>query len=144
MVRPEILYKYRPLDAVGRDHTLRTINHGELWFSSVAQFNDPFEARVLVSMDGDDEAWCREFRIARPSNDKIRAMLPELERGVRDDAEQLGMFCLSARPDDILMWSHYASSHRGLCAAFTASAISKSTRDVRRDHSALGGLARLT
>jgi hypothetical protein len=60
----------------------------------------------------------REFRAPRPSDDKIRAMIPELEDGVREDAERLGMFCLSANPNDVLMWSHYASNHRGLCLGF--------------------------
>ena len=118
MKRPEILYKYRSLDPSSRQYTLRAISHQEVWFSSLSQFNDPFEARVLVSMDGDDGAWRREFGYPRPSSDKCRTMIPELDQGVRDDAEQIGMFCLATKPDDILLWSHYADSHRGLCIGF--------------------------
>ena len=30
----------------------------------------------------------------------------------------LGIFCLSERSDDILMWSHYSNGHRGVCLQF--------------------------
>lgn len=32
--------------------------------------------------------------------------------------EKIGVLCLSAQKDDILMWSHYADSHRGICLEF--------------------------
>lgn len=118
MAPPHILYKYRSLNAGSRDYALRAIGDGEIWFSSLSHFNDPFEARVSVLMDGDDDAWRREFGSLRPSNDKIRELIPQLEQGIREDAGKLGMFCMSAKPNDILMWSHYADSHRGLCLGF--------------------------
>ncbi len=31
-----------------------------------------------------------------------------------------GVLCLSERPDDILLWSHYGNSHSGLCLEFDA------------------------
>jgi hypothetical protein len=118
MAPPALLYKYRSLDPGCRDRTLRAITHGEVWFSSLREFNDPFEARVSVSLEGDDDVWRREFGVPRPNDDKLRALVPELEGGVREDAEKFGMFCLSAIPDHPLMWSHYASSHKGACLGF--------------------------
>lgn len=32
--------------------------------------------------------------------------------------EQIGILCLSEEKNDILMWSHYADSHRGICLEF--------------------------
>ena len=29
-----------------------------------------------------------------------------------------GLFCMSQKNDDILMWSHYADSHKGICFGF--------------------------
>jgi hypothetical protein len=69
-------------------------------------------------MDGDDNAWRREFSVPPPTDDKIRELIVELEGGIREDADKLGMCCMSAKPNDILMWSHYAQSHRGLCLGF--------------------------
>src|SRR6185437_6477137 len=34
---------------------------------------------------------------------------------------KLGILCLSAKCNDLLMWSHYANGHRGLCLEFEAS-----------------------
>lgn len=34
--------------------------------------------------------------------------------------EETGVFCLSEIPDHILMWSHYADSHTGICIKFEA------------------------
>jgi hypothetical protein len=31
----------------------------------------------------------------------------------------VGIFSMSARPDDLLMWSHYGDGHRGVCLVFT-------------------------
>ena len=81
-------------------------------------FNDPFEARVSISMEGDDAAWQRQFGRLQPDQTRVRRLLPEFEEGVRQNAEKLGMCCLSAKCDDILMWSHYSSSHRGICLGF--------------------------
>ncbi|MCK4375269.1 MAG: DUF2971 domain-containing protein, partial [Candidatus Brocadiae bacterium] len=33
---------------------------------------------------------------------------------------QVGMVCLSEISNDLLMWSHYADGHRGVCVEFTA------------------------
>ena len=35
--------------------------------------------------------------------------------------DKAGILSLSERRDDILMWSHYANGHRGLCLGFAAS-----------------------
>ena len=48
-------------------------------------------------------------------NDEARA---ELSRFMQQGADELGIFCLCEAPDDILMWSHYGDSHRGLCLGF--------------------------
>lgn len=116
---PKILFKYRSLEPDGaRACTLRTISHREIWFGSLADFNDPFEARVSVSMDGNDKDWRREFDCHRPDAGRLAAVVAELEEGVRSDAERLGVFCLSEKCDDIVMWSHYSACHRGVCFGF--------------------------
>jgi hypothetical protein len=32
--------------------------------------------------------------------------------------EQVGVFCVSTKRDNLLMWAHYADSHRGICLEF--------------------------
>src|SRR5262249_53331053 len=39
--------------------------------------------------------------------------------------QSFGVLCLSECPDDILLWSHYADSHRGLCLEFDVAGYSE-------------------
>jgi hypothetical protein len=42
------------------------------------------------------------------------------------------IYCLTPHPDSILMWSHYADNHRGICLAFdTANTLFAMAREVR-------------
>ena len=38
-------------------------------------------------------------------------------------ADRLGIFSASARKDNVLMWSHYAESHKGFCVGFDTKAF---------------------
>ncbi len=40
------------------------------------------------------------------------------ESRLRKMEEVFGVFCLSAISDNLLMWSHYADSHKGICVGF--------------------------
>lgn len=39
--------------------------------------------------------------------------------GQRQTMSETGVCCLSTNPDNILMWTHYADAHRGICLRFT-------------------------
>jgi len=41
-----------------------------------------------------------------------------MQRDIQADIDKIGMLCLSERTDDILMWSHYAAGHQGICLGF--------------------------
>jgi hypothetical protein len=50
---------------------------------------------------------------------------PETWERIRQEAlwilrEKIGMYCMSEKPDNILMWSHYAKDHCGYCLKFDA------------------------
>lgn len=61
-----------------------------VWFSSPNDFNDPYDTAII------DNNFLRSINF---NNEKI--------------------FCLSARNDSFLMWSHYCDTHRGFCIEFT-------------------------
>lgn len=124
MAIPPVLYKYRSLEGVAREHTRRAIVEREVWFSSLTEFNDPFEERVSVQLEGSNETWQARLGVPKPDEAKLPAWCRELEHGVREDASQIGMFCLSEVCDDILMWSHYSDQHRGVCLGFLTAAPS--------------------
>jgi len=134
---PEQLYHYQRLGSPEMIQRLeRTVLHHQIYFSSPASVNDPFDCKVWPSFDGSLEQ--KRHYIARVAQLKhggdAEAAREEIEHALADpqffekayshflehEIPTLGVYCLSERPDDILMWSHYASSHSGICLAFAA------------------------
>ena len=42
----------------------------------------------------------------------------EMIQGMRERARQMGIITMTATREPILLWSHYANSHKGLCMEF--------------------------
>ena len=115
---PRYLYKYKRIDEDHLDYSSRIFTHNELYFSKVGDFNDPFDCRYRYELNG-SEADLAEYhdRVQREHHPSCN----EQER--RSETAQWlamkwGIYCLSAVPDDILMWAHYADGHRGFCLQF--------------------------
>jgi Protein of unknown function (DUF2971) len=96
---PTHLYKYRSLIGESRDRTRKAIVDTEVYFSCCKQFNDPFDCRLNVR--------------GYSSADDRRQMDTITERA--------GILCLSECKDSLLMWSHYADAHRGVCIEYSTS-----------------------
>ncbi len=130
----QILYKYRSLDGINKQRAERIFTHSELYFPTPLQFNDPFDCGINLSFEGTREEWCsyvdrifseqatglspakrlmlrRRLKRARPIDGLSEQYIAEM-------MVKLGIFSLSETPVDILMWSHYADSHRGICIGF--------------------------
>jgi hypothetical protein len=114
------------------------LKNKQLYFARAVKFNDPFDCsaqqdahdifreeaakwmasnkagRAINELSDDDIRMAAEFIDAqqdmRESRREIRAQMGELSN--------MGILCLSARCDSILMWSHYADYHRGFCIGF--------------------------
>lgn len=140
--RPAKFFKYRSMDAASVGWVEKTVLHHELYFAPAKTFNDPFDLRPVIALDATPEQH-RERYLA--TSRKFEPELSEDERQAQADqamaasmnpgeiektaaliqslhAEALtnscGVFCVSAKRDDILMWSHYADFHRGICLEF--------------------------
>jgi len=96
---PSRLYKYRSLMGESRDRTRRAIVDTEVYFSRCTQFNDPFDCRLNVRGETDDE----------------------LRRQMDAVTESIEIFCLSECNGNLLMWSHYGDAHRGVCLEYSTS-----------------------
>jgi len=132
----EFLYKYRAIDKYSES----MIRNREIYFANPEQFNDPFDCRFNVILGGNDREQRAYFRsiasrflpagTTRKERDAIisrhmrgvRKNPREVAAGLREhlysDVSKIGVYSLSEVPDDILMWSHYADSHRGFCVRF--------------------------
>lgn len=118
--------------------------HNQLFFPSPCTFNDPFDSKVLFTFDGSDTEDFREYldgyyRHYNPmkSDEDIKKMVAEtvktnffdddtwrqeqikiFKQILEEESSKLGVISLSEKPDDILMWAHYADGHKGLCLQF--------------------------
>ena len=134
----EVLYKYGRLN----EHSEALFSSPTIWFSPPAQLNDPFECRPWFTFEGTQEQIVgvltrflrRQNPHLTPENATAHAVGIFLEGRHRDPdtwnrlrhdvgetlGHRIGLYCLSKRPDSILMWSHYSQDHRGFCLEFEA------------------------
>lgn len=92
------LYRYQRFN----DHTLDIFKNQQIWYPQADSLNDPFEFafhRKASGIDGikiDQESW--DVAIAQ--------------------MKTIGVLSFSEVNNHILMWSHYAGNHQGLCIEF--------------------------
>ncbi|MGC3971589.1 MAG: DUF2971 domain-containing protein [Pirellulales bacterium] len=105
------LYKYRSLSGDARAFTRRILEHQQLYYAAPGQFNDPFDCRFQISLEG---APLTKAGLAK--RDEIQAFCEAWFRDEKNNAA--AVLALSEANDDILMWSHYADCHCGVCLGF--------------------------
>jgi hypothetical protein len=141
---PSHFYKYRSLDSEDNFNRVKEIvTQNKIYCSSPKSLNDPFDCRPSL----DFRASKREMRdelnrlqklirpgmnrkarrksrdemfddpVWNPRTETAKARFQEL---YDLEMNRNGVLCMSARNDDILMWAHYADSHRGVCLEFTS------------------------
>jgi hypothetical protein len=135
----ETFYHYQPFD---RDRVTSILRDQKIFCSDPRNVNDPwdcrpwFDYRPMLADPAKREQIITYFRSALPPNTFADPRRPIYEKVLRnnDDAlkeavemssrlltEELAkrrIYCLTPIPDSTLMWSHYASNHRGLCLEF--------------------------
>ena len=141
---PASLYKYRSLD-----RATEILSTNRLYFSSPADFNDPFDCKVgplgLLDQDflremirvrsllGGGKPSPAEERLAHGDADAYK----EVSKQVQARVDQHRVLCFSEPRENILLWSHYAESHRGICLEFSTekwSALIHNALPVRYSH----------
>lgn len=134
------LYKFRSLASESRTHTLDIVENSRIYFPSPLQFNDPFDCFPPFELAGDvdDPEFVRELERDEERMARAEGLSPEriaelrasegvpvqnMAAAVRDHTtkvirEDTRVFCLTSEQRHPLMWSHYASSHSGICLHF--------------------------
>ncbi len=121
---PRFLYKYRSLCD---PHTTEIITDLSFWFAKPDSFNDPFDCRLseVNSHKPKDIArfiWKPELGLTKAEFKSLARKNPEFTNKLAIKARNIifgerGILSLSKVHDNILMWSHYASSHTGIVIA---------------------------
>jgi hypothetical protein len=110
--------------------------HNELFFYSPATLNDPFDCKFDFSFEGCTLEDIKRFHEKALKYSTVRIAFDRLEKGdfdqglwkknlrknamdiLQSDIDKMGILSLSEKNDDILMWSHYADKHQGICLQF--------------------------
>ena len=149
---PEILYKYRPIDS--EDHTLNIINYGKIYFPSIFELNDPFDGSVpYVYNEAEltcenifkkmrniavkehpeyNENQIHEYVLGAMKDQNYDAkFIEKLNQQMRESiGKSFGIYSLTTKRNNFLMWSHYANSHRGICMGFNTKILFDQTRPI--------------
>ncbi|MBN8678106.1 MAG: DUF2971 domain-containing protein [Chitinophagales bacterium] len=149
---PNILYKYR----VWEDpYQKRILTHNELYFASADQFNDPFDASLPMRYDkaeltkeniikklvllgrnkwtdiSEDELLKRaEHRYKTGGFDTDEYWRNFHAKFKEDTNKMFGICSLTSKNDNLLMWSHYANSHKGFCIGFDKFELYETTQGM--------------
>ena len=139
---PAKLYKYRGMSDGAERYVERTVLHNEIHMALSRTFNDPFDLRPIFSFEGTMEERIEDYirlhekfgvqcsgdlrelarrdveaRLSPYAIEQTEAEMSEAHRaGV---ADVTGVYCVTTKPDNLLMWAHYADNHRGICLEFS-------------------------
>lgn len=118
---PRYIYKYMSLDGF-----IEMTTQGALYFATPITYNDPFDTKINISCAASLEEKVSFGHKEGFSDERIKVLseLPESELNEEcalNYHKQLSEFricCFSQLFDNILMWSHYADMHKGVCVGF--------------------------
>jgi hypothetical protein len=129
-------YKYFPLTDEERvDHLRNVLVRSRFWLSPPTELNDPFELQCEITFDGtvtqqrkrlDDllkeggwhHAAARRKKVTELMSRGPEALYRIIEEHHWNSIKTVGVCCFAGSPLNILMWSHYANGHRGVCLQF--------------------------
>ena len=148
---PDYFYKYRSLHSeADRRWAEDIVANSRLWWPSPLDFNDPFDCvpvHQYVGSARDKERAAREVirRMMKNSSryDRRKALKETRNRREGDVVrimnesnrlllERSSVCSLSELGDNVLMWSHYADAHRGICFRFRPLAKDADSLDPHR------------
>ncbi len=105
---PKSLYKYGNLD-IAKEEKILSIEKGEIWLSYAKELNDPFEGRNLY-ID------VQKMKDVRYTEKHIKAAYEIYS--MMQEHMLIGSFANNSDDDNMLMWAHYANSHKGYCLKY--------------------------
>lgn len=147
---PAILYKYRNfhIDPKRNKSHLTDLINGELFFSNPEIFNDPFDCEIPINYkefidnpksldkfiaDGrtkfpdlfKNESFTTIMQRVRDANTLTNPAFVKnhTQQMQKDLKNSFGIFSATSKNDNLLMWSHYSSSHSGFCYGFDTKQI---------------------
>jgi hypothetical protein len=152
------LYRYRSLENLAK--RLEELRDGYVYLSKPAAFNDPYDSALSFSWEHAlkqaVEQIGPEYGIDAKSFELFKEKQDELAQqgfesliggllsvfygpGVSSDLfgffrEKLGVSCFATNPNSVVMWSHYANQHQGICVEFSGPVMLSSAKVLELLH----------
>lgn len=123
----QFIFKYRTIDS-----TKKILDNNSLWFSSPNEFNDPFDCQIIPNTNNtldEIESFLRNNSDGRIDENGIKNLAKEtfetpgkwkeiIEQTFDKILNKSGVCCFTKDEKNLLMWSHYTDSHKGICLKF--------------------------
>lgn len=141
-VRPKKLYKYRSCSSANDlKFVMSTIANNEIFLASSWSFNDIFDCRPVIRGECTDAEFITRY-VKRAQKNGVKKSIGHLimdakaacghpTRDPRNEPVSIfmqkelaktislaGIYCVTEKNDNLLMWSHYADNHKGVCLEF--------------------------
>ncbi|HRI59001.1 MAG TPA: DUF2971 domain-containing protein [Saprospiraceae bacterium] len=140
-----LLYKYRVWNQgaylpIAEQFQRKILTERQIFLASPSSFNDPYDIAIPrhfkkeeMTRDNLFKKLYNTFQGNISDDEKIKLCNERIDSGVFENgqyvveshplikdayAKKTGVFCLSSKNDDILMWAHYADLHKGFCLGF--------------------------
>lgn len=121
---PQHLYKYRTIASVKQ-----LLENHKVYFSSCKEFNDPFESAITILSNYTPQQYYESFIFGGMTPEVSKELTRQIVCGIIDGETLLkqltidvissvGYYCMTTKPDNLLMWAHYGDSHKGVCLKF--------------------------
>lgn len=124
-----VIFKY-----YNKEIGLSALKESTLQFSHPSRFNDPFDCNVNLFefTEEDTQAFCNYIFEKSVKGDEEREQLfyknyqelvrtdfkRVMERLIERENSDRGISCFSKISNNLLMWAHYASNHKGICIGY--------------------------
>lgn len=112
---PPLLYKYRDWN----ENTKKILVNHQLYFSAPDQFNDLCDCVPYIPKEVIQSSPCALLK--RENNQfvvKEGIVKVNMKAFIQQFCQSFRVCCLSRTYKSILMWSHYANCHKGICLVF--------------------------
>lgn len=137
---PKSLFKFYGINR----YSLSSLIRRHVWLAARESLNDPFEMRVFHPTRESDErlmtilaaGWRKMGQdLSKPEvRDRYDAFKQAMLKA-GDEIQNCGIFSMSSSPYELLMWSHYADQHKGICVQYARTKNNDLGEALRVDYS---------
>ncbi|MGP8329362.1 MAG: DUF2971 domain-containing protein [Methanosarcinaceae archaeon] len=143
----KLFYKHQRIENDDSNYTIENLSKYQLYFNDPTKFNDFFDCKIHYVYRGKEEDWADllkregydstqikkhiklriddeiiekegDLLILYPTNENYRAKNEPFLHGDIHKKNLPQVCCFTETDDNILMWSHYADNHQGICLRF--------------------------